>query len=109
MVGKRFWWIYLSESGSRYAVELDEDVGERFGFDPLLFNTEELPTLPSGFRMRVVNLRNRATGQPRAVPVGKATHDAYNGTLREIGFNGAFWDITGTRGERIRRPRGRNL
>jgi hypothetical protein len=103
MTGNRRWFIYESDAGDRYLVDLDEDIGDSNGFDRFGFDSPNLPMLPKGFQMRAINAKSQIDSRRRVVPVGKADHPRYNGTSRDFQMLGNFWNITSIRGEKVRR------
>lgn len=112
MAGSRDWFIYTSDTGQRFVVNLDESNAEAAGFPHFQLNNvaEQLPTLPANMDMRFVYAYNTATPDIRRrfyVPTLAALTTFLQ--TRQIGaqtYPGTAptpWTISTYRGERRRK------
>lgn len=113
MAGSLRWYIYTANDDTEYGVLLDEDTGNlaALGFTPVLADSV-LDTLPRGFEMRYINaVQTSGSGggfRYRRFPCGTEDSALFEGTQKVFSVNALTYEVTSTRGERLRRPRSIN-
>lgn len=55
MSGSRKWMVYTTDTGVQFLTEIDESNGEACGFADCTVENQNLPLLPSRFKMRYIN------------------------------------------------------
>ena len=109
MAGSKKWYIYQADSTELYAVELDEDTGSAapLGFQPYTANSADTQ-LPRGTVMRYVNCvqmsGDGAGYRHRQFPCGSTDAPAFETPGTTININGFDYQVTSSRGEKVRRP-----
>lgn len=113
MAGSRGWFIYVTDQGIRYGVELDEDKAgvEGAGFVAVT-EADNVTTLPQGTKMRGVNATQTSGTGANFVntfqPCATQTATLFAGTTKTFSRNGMSYSVSSTRGETARRPKSVN-
>jgi hypothetical protein len=101
------WMAYTSDTGTLYAVFINEDIGESLGFIDITSSNDNIAVKPSGLEMRLLNCVS-ANGKVRArYPCGSPTENIYSegGTIkvpRKGSADGLVLTVTGVTGEKRR-------
>lgn len=109
MAGSRSWFVYISNDGESYGVELDEDTGtlEGLGFTEYI-GEPPLVQLPRGTFMRYVNaVQTSGTGagfRSRSFPCGADDAPLFDGSETTFAVNGLNYSVSSVRGEKSRKP-----
>lgn len=110
MAGSRAWYVYSSDDGNQYAVELDEDAAtiNTAGFT-VYSGQVVLPLMPKGMKMRYVNaIQSTGAGagfRSRRIFCGTTESALFSGTAATVTVNGMNYVVSSTRGERQRKPK----
>lgn len=100
--------IYTADDGTtQYLVNINEAVGEAFGFADVTNATPVLAGLPRGYSMRKVTFSDASGKVAGSYPVGNPNEQIYNlgGTItvpRKGSILGTVVQVTGSQGERKR-------
>lgn len=106
MAGSRDWFVYTSDSGQNYLVNLDESNAEATGFPHFGVGTPKFPPAPKGLTMRYVFGRSRSvdarTRRFYVATVALLNNILTAGTVVAPPYPGSpneTWDITTYQGE----------